>query len=238
MGGRFRVPAVVGSALALAWVAGAAPAAAQDVPPAVTAWFAQDAPTVAADVLVGGAVDITSAAPRASVFTVGEPVALHRWSEEFVEGAPVEPLAFAGEWVAPLSRDGVVVGTIAAVESDGAVTFSYVDDDSSAGSALTDEPAGDVVQDPQLGGLIDVDETGEVEALSGAAVAPVAGVDSVTELQAVVEDAHDADAQTLAADGAGFGADAGPDLRTVAGVALLGAGALLLLRRRSPARSL
>ncbi|MBD7918634.1 hypothetical protein H9657_10155 [Cellulomonas sp. Sa3CUA2] len=232
-----RVPAVAGAALVLLWLGGASPAAAQDAPEAVTTWFAQEAPAVAGDVLQGRAVDIADASSPASTFTVGDPVALHRWSDGFVDGESVEPLVASGEWVAPLSRDGVVVGTIAATESAGAVAFAYVDDDAQAGRALTQAPTGDVVQDPQLGGLVEVGQDGDVDALSRAAAAPLAGVEDATDLQSAVEAAHDPGIQTLAADGAAGGPAGGVGAREATGLVLLVAGAAALARRRLSARS-
>ncbi len=227
-----RVPAIAGAALILAWFAGTSPAAAQDVPEPVVTWFAQQAPTVAGDVLGGRAVDITAQAPPSGVFTVGDPVALHRWSDGFVEGESVEPAVATGEWVAPLYRDGVVVGTIAATDSAGAVTFTYLDDDTAAGLALTQDPAGDVVHDPQLGGLVEVGEDGDVDALSRAVAAPLAGVHDAADLQSALQAAHDPGAQTLAADGAAGGPADGAGVREAVGLVLFAGGVGVLVRRR------
>ncbi|GIG39191.1 hypothetical protein [Cellulomonas phragmiteti] len=231
MGVRSRTAGVLGLGLALTWVVGASPAAAQEVPPAVATWFAQDAPAVAADVL-GGSVDIAARAARAGVYSVGEPVPLHRWSEGFVEGESVDPVAFDGEWVAPLVRDGAVVGTIAAVESAGEVRFSYLDDDASAGAVLSEGVEGDVLQDPQLGGLLEVAEGGDVEAVSRSAVTFLTDVADEAGLQAMVQEAHDPGVQTIAADGAGGAADDAAGVRSAVGLVLLAGGALALLRRR------
>lgn len=230
---RSRTSGILGVTLVLAWVAGTSPAAAQDAPPAVASWFADDAAAVAADVLGAGAVDITDGAARTGVYSVGDPVPLHRWDEGFVEGEPVDPVAFDGEWVAPLSRDGVVVGTIAAVESAGTVRFSYLDDDASAGAVLRDGVEGDVLQDAQLGGLVEVTEGGQVDAVSRAADDHLTAVADEDALQDLVQGAHDPGVQTVAADGAAAAAAGGVDVRSAVGLLLVGGGALALLRRRS-----
>lgn len=239
MGLTTRTTAVLGAALVLGWLgATSASAAAPDVPPAVAAWFAQDAAGVAHDVLVDGAKDIAaSGVAPAGTFTVGEPVRLHHFDPAFVEGETDEALTASDEWVATLYRDGVATGTIAAIDAAGAVRFSYVDNDAPAGIALAEAPTGDIVQDAQLGGLLEVGADGAVDGLSRVTQEQVAGVDTTAELQAVVAEAHEPESQTLAVD-SGFGGTSDPvDLRTVAGLALLGAGIAGLAWRRVATRA-
>jgi hypothetical protein len=227
-----RIPAVLGIAAILSLLGGPAFAVAQDVPPEVDVWFAESAPSVAADILVNNAVNIASR-PKTSVFIVGEPVRLHNWNDEFLRGTHIDPLVFEGEWVAALYRDGIAVGTIAAVHSGDSVRFSYLDNDSSAGVALGGETSGEVVLDPRLGGLLEVDEIGGAEALSQAAAGHVAGVDTLDELQSAVQEVHDSGSRSIAVDGSAAAFSASAAVRDAVGLALLGVGALTLRRRRA-----
>ncbi len=90
MASRVRVLPVVVTVLVLGLMVPPA-AAAAEAPDEVATWFAHEAPRVAGgDVLEERAVDIDPSAVRTSDFAVGEPVALHRWSQEFVDGESLE----------------------------------------------------------------------------------------------------------------------------------------------------
>lgn len=214
------------------------------VPAAVTRWFAEQAPTVSADVLQRDAVDVAGRT-GASGYTVGRPTPLHHWSGDFLAGRSDVVAGAPDEWVATLYADGRVVGTIAATMSGtGTVRFSYLDDDVSAGTGLVTPPAGTVVQDPQVGGLVEVRPGGGVEALSAAARKPMNGIEDVAHLRSAVSTVHKAGTNPALDAGGTAGADreqpaGGPTaLPTIAGAALFTAGAaLLVVRRRRTGRT-
>ncbi|MDQ0424298.1 hypothetical protein [Cellulomonas iranensis] len=232
MASRVRVLPVVVTVLVLGLMVPPA-AAAAEAPDEVATWFAHEAPRVAGDVLEERAVDIDPSAVRTSDFAVGEPVALHRWSQEFVDGESLEPLVVSGEWAAPLYRDGSVVGTIAATLETGSVRFSYVDDDADAGRALAAHPSAPVVQDPRLGGLLAVEQDGAVEDLSRGAGAALEEVGDIQELRSAVLEAHEPDLQAFPADGGSGGARDDGGLRAAAGLVLVVGGLAALTRQRS-----
>jgi hypothetical protein len=143
-------------------------------------------------VLSTDAVGLGAAEPSDS-YTADAPVRLHSWNEDFVAGDASEIVVADDQWVAALHHDGNVVGTIAAALSPAAqVTMSYIDDDVAAGTALASgDVSGNVVQDPRMGGLVEVLPDGTAEGLSAVAAAEVDSVDQATELREAVLDAHD-----------------------------------------------
>ncbi|GAA0467579.1 hypothetical protein Aca07nite_70890 [Actinoplanes capillaceus] len=183
-------------------------------PAAITAWFSGSAPATAATVLGSGATEIgeadgTSAADRpASAYRTGIPVRLHDWNPAFVAGDTTTAVVGTSEWVAPLYRDGAVVGTIAAtLDASGDVRMSYVDDDQTAGAALASGAvSGDVVQDPQLGGLVEVAGGGRANGLSAVTHTRV-DTGAVAELRDLVTEAHDPDSWAPDVAGSGSGSE-------------------------------
>src|SRR5688572_28090080 len=84
------------------------------VPPAVSAWFAQDAAQVARDVLGTNAVSLEPG-QLVGAYAVGVPAQLHDWNPDFVSGTSNHTALPRNEWVAALYSDGQIVGTIAAI---------------------------------------------------------------------------------------------------------------------------
>ncbi len=160
-------------------------------PAAVTTWFAKDAPRIAGEVLGTGAVGLDPAAAGTG-YTVAKPVRLYDWNPAFLAGSSDTAALATDEWVAALSRNGTVVGTIAAkVIAPDSVVFSYADDDAAAGTALTSGVAGKVVQDPRLGGLVEVDSPRGSKGLSNATAAKVNPAAGPADLRKTVRAAHD-----------------------------------------------
>ncbi|MEV4538687.1 hypothetical protein AB0J82_33400 [Asanoa sp. NPDC049518] len=179
----------------------ASPALADDgaAPTAVGAWFAQDAPRVAGDVLGRPAANLAVEAGPGAVqpgkpvagYRAGTPVRLHIWNEAFVAGAAGQPVVASDEWVAPLYQSGVVVGTIAAaVSSTGQVAMTYVDDDAVGGRALA-TASGRVVQDARVGGLVVVRPDGSAQGLSRMAAGKLPSIRGPGDLRKSVAAAHD-----------------------------------------------
>ena len=230
--------AVAALAFTALGTASAAHASDEAVPAAVAGWFSDSAPATAAAVLGSGATEVsegdgTSATDRpAAAYRTGTPVPLHDWNHAFMTGDTTVAVVGTGEWVAPLYRDSAVVGTIAAsLDDSGEVRMTYVDDDRTAGAALASGAvSGDVVQDPQLGGLLEVADGGQADGLSAVADTTV-DTDAATELRDLVTAAHDPDswAPDVAGSGSGSeGAGAGYGQIVFGG---LGAAAVLLLWR-------
>lgn len=200
-----------------------------DVPRDVVAWFAT-ASTVAYDVLVDDAQYLEGQSPKDGTYTVGEPVGLHDWSANFVRGDSDQPVGAAAQWVARLSRDGQVIGTIAAQRApDGGIEFSYLNDDIPAGTALVEETDAALVDDRRLGGLLAVDADGEARGLSTAAPDELDDVDDVDDLRELVNQAHDLSAQESSLSGdAGSGVlppgDDSAERTMIVGLTLVGLG--------------
>ena len=219
-----------------------APAAADDgtgaAPAAIVDWFSHDAPQVAGEVLSTDAVGLGATEPADS-YTADAPVRLHSWNEDFVAGDSSEIVVADDQWVAALHHNGDVVGTIAATLSPaGQVTMSYIDDDVAAGTALTSgDVAGMVVQDPRMGGLVEVLPDGAAEGLSAVAATEVDSVDQATELREAVLDAHDPGTWDTSVDGAGAVGETHRGGQLGVGLAVVLAGLLLwFVGRRTPKR--
>jgi hypothetical protein len=217
----------------------AAPASAEpesgQPPAAVTTWFAQDAPRVAGEVLGTGAVGLDPAAADTG-YTVAKPVRLYDWNPEFLAGSSDTAALATDEWVAALSRNGTVVGTIAAkVVAPDSVAFSYADDDIPAGTALTSGVAGKVVQDPRLGGLVEVDSPRGSKGLSNATASKVDAAAGAADLRKTVLAAHDRINWDSTVDGGAATTEAGNSgPLTGSGVVLAAIALLWLALRRTP----
>lgn len=218
------------------------PAAADDgsgaAPAAIVDWFSHNASQVASDVLSTDAVGLGAAEPADS-YTAGTPVRLHGWNEDFVTGDSSEIVVADDQWVAALRHNGDVVGTIAATLSPtGQVTMSYVDDDVAAGTALTSgDVSGKVVQDPRMGGLVEVLPNGAAEGLSTVAATEVDSVDQATELREAVLEAHDPGTWDTSVDGGGAVGETHRGGQLGIGLAVVLAGLLLwFVGRRTPKR--
>ncbi len=131
------------------------------VPADVTAWFTDEAADVVRTTLRDTVVVDPALEPRRySTVMVGEPRALHAWSEEFRSGAALQPaLDPLEEWVAPYFGDGEPGGAVVAWREEGVVTLAVLDDNARLAAALTElPPRGQVVTEPMLGahfGLLD-----------------------------------------------------------------------------------
>ncbi|SNT64487.1 hypothetical protein SAMN05421812_11757 [Asanoa hainanensis] len=169
-------------------------------PAAVGAWFAQDAPKVAGDVLGRPAANLAIEAGPGGIqpgkpvagYRAGTPVRLHTWNDTFVAGGAGEPAVASDEWVAPLYQSGVVVGTIAAaVSATGQVSMTYLDDDAVGGRALAAGTlSGRVVQDPRVGGLVVVRPDGSAQGLSNVAAGKLPSIQGKGDLRKAVTAAH------------------------------------------------
>ncbi|GIF63194.1 hypothetical protein Ais01nite_12290 [Asanoa ishikariensis] len=169
-------------------------------PTEVGAWFAQDAPRVAGDVLGRPAANLAIEAGPGAIqpgkpvngYRAGTPVRLHTWNDAFVEGGAGQPVVASDEWVAPLYQSGVVVGTIAAaVSATGQVSMTYVDDDAVGGRALASGMvSGQVVQDARVGGLVDVRSDGSAQGLSKVAAGKLPAIRGKGDLHKAVAAAH------------------------------------------------
>jgi len=191
--------------LALSVAAGltllATPALADDgaAPAAVGAWFAQDAPKVAGDVLGRPAANLAIEAGPGAIqpgkpvdgYRAGTAVRLHTWNDAFVAGGASQPAVASDEWVAPLYQSGVVVGTIAAdVSATGRVAMTYLDDDVAGGTALAAGLSGRVIQDARVGGLVVVRADGSAQGLSKVAAAKLPSIRGPGDLRKAVAAAH------------------------------------------------
>lgn len=176
------------------------------VPGVVRVWFDTDAAGIAENVLGGGTMlgddDLTSE----GTITVGEPAPLYDWNETGLTDDTttvtvdelVEP---ARRWIATLYRDGTAVGTItAAMDEDGHVIMDSADDDKNAGEALEGEDHAYLVDDPELGGVIALDEEGSATGLSPVAADVFDTADSATEVRDTVVEVRENDLAQLGQD--------------------------------------
>lgn len=194
---------------------------ASEVPEVVRTWFSFQAAGIAQAVLGDDAAvlgDDDGLTGRGAV-TVGEPASLYRWNETAIDSDDriaiedlVEP---AGQWIASLYRDGVVVGTItASMDDNGTIVMEGASDDKSAGEALESEDFAYVVDDPQLGGVIALEEDGSAVGISSVAAQVFDEVESTSELRETIVDEREEDSTqpdeagaggTAAAQGNGLG---------------------------------
>lgn len=218
-----------------------APAAASDVPADVAAWFEQDAARVASEVLGSGDSLGTYGLSASASFEVGAPVQLHTWTEVYLESGTGAPAVSVQEWVAPMTRGGRVVGTIAATRAaDGTVAFLYVDDDAPGGQGLAAGGFDKVVHDDAAGGLIALGD-GSAHGLSKAAQEKIGNLETPAKVRAAVIESHD---PKNWAPGEGSGAATSTELPAVqavsagVGLVLLAGGVVFWLRGRRPAQDL
>jgi hypothetical protein len=173
-----------------------------DVPRDVVEWFTENAADIVYELLIAQSVSISIGDDgyRDAPFEVGVPERIFTWNSSALNDdqvADVEDLVTeSDEWIAPLYQNGSVVGTVTAVVlPDGTLTLDSVKNDRDAGSALEESLSADyLVNDPQLGGLVELSEEGAVRGLSTVAADILEDVSSVEELQETIVDIRQSDA--------------------------------------------
>lgn len=167
--------------------------AASDVAPeSVSVWFEQEAASVVRDVLHDGAFGVEGEGRTAGgEYAVGAPTRLFEWSDDLGGEGNLPPVEATEVWVAPFIYGGQVRGTVAAELIGRDVIFAYLDDDVTGGLALMNSPGEQVVQDPRLGGLLSLDESGAAQGMSAVARAVVQDVDDLQELREVLDAAEE-----------------------------------------------
>lgn len=141
-----------------------AQAASDVVPESVSVWFEQEAASVVRDVLHDGAFGVEGEGRTAGgEYAVGAPTRLFEWSDDLGGEGNLPPVEATEVWVAPFIYGGQVRGTVAAELIGRDVIFAYLDDDVTGGLALMNSPGEQVVQDPRLGGLLSLDESGAAQ---------------------------------------------------------------------------
>ncbi|WP_127571480.1 hypothetical protein [Georgenia faecalis] len=141
------------------------------LPDDVSAWFAGEAPEHVRDTDV---LDVPAEARDRVV--VGPPRAVHRWSENFLDGADLDPVSVPGEeWLATLTLVGEgsveTVGTVRAHRegADGELSLAGLDEDTELADVLaTLSTALPMIFDPAVDGWFSAAD-GEVWPLTSGA---------------------------------------------------------------------
>jgi len=185
------------------------------VPDDIAAWFKNDAPAV----VERGSSKSRDAAPdqmKGELFpfgsSVGKPVTLMSWSEEFLssDNPTADMLVSDVSWMAPISAQGQPVGTILATTStsDGSIGWMVDPDVDSASALLAARPKDVIAYDGRNGLFVIAANSARQYGVPSWGVIPTTG--SLKQLQQALNAQSEADREAAEAAGVNTVNGSGP----------------------------